>query len=154
MRSIGLAGVLVSCALTVNAQTFVAPAGVVNARTTSLAFHEQGKTSQNSYTFQKNVALWGFVGTYATTVMTAAAMNDSFIGTTAIPIVGPWITMARIEGGAGTYAPGGKPLLAAAGLVQDGLIVFALFAWSREGSFEQRVSFVPIPQAHGLSLVS
>jgi hypothetical protein len=107
---------------------------------------------RNPYTFHKRLALWSLAAAYTTTVMTSAAMDDDFIGTTALPVAGPWITMARIESGQGYYTNGGKPLLAAAGLVQGGLLIYALVSWAHESSYVPRVGVSPTINRPGFSV--
>lgn len=106
---------------------------------------------RNPYSTRKMIGGVGFVATYAGSVAGALAMDDDFIGTTAIPVVGPFVTVARIESDRrATYRPGGKGLLIASGVLQTGFLTYYVVNWSKGRSHRSRVALRPEPA--GLAL--
>ena len=81
----------------------------------------QSNGFNNPYTVHKKIASWGLASTMAATLVGSLAMNDEYFATTVIPVVGPFVTIVRIESDPNsTYLPGGKPLLIASGVTQTG----------------------------------
>ena len=70
-------------------------------------------------------------------------MNDGFFGTTAIPVVGPFITMTRVERDPNSYyLPSGKRLLIASGVAQIGFLVYFISTWAGEQSYNAEFSVI------------
>ena len=107
----------------------------------------QRKTTErpfNLYTMHKKISLWGLTSTWAATLVGALAMNDEFVGTTAIPVAGPFVTVVRIERDPNAYyRPGGKPLLIASGVVQTGFLIYFVASWAGEQSYHAKISVLP-----------
>lgn len=109
---------------------------------------------ENPYRSRRLTSASGFVATYFLTVLGAGAMGDSFFPVTAIPVVGPWMTLAVIQGSEGkfTFQSGGRALLVTSGLLQGALLISWLDAGSKEREWARRV--VVVPTADGVGLVA
>lgn len=113
----------------------------------------------NPWTIHKKVARYGLAGSMTATLIGSLAMDDDFFATTVIPVVGPFVTIVRIENDpASYYQPGGKPLLIASGVTQSAFLVYLIVAWIGESSYDarHRSNFSVLPAAghagRGLSL--
>jgi hypothetical protein len=102
------------------------------AMTTGAASEPAG----NPHARRRRIAGWALVGTYGATVLGAAAMGDALLQTTAVPVVGPWLTIGVISTSAGKFSfqPGARPLLMASGVAQGALVV----TWARALTAERR----------------
>jgi hypothetical protein len=71
-----------------------------------------------------------------------------------LPVVGPWVEMAIIEGDDGVYLPAGKGLLITSGLIQAGLLVYFIRSYSNQNSFASGFTVSPVlnPRGSGISL--
>ena len=79
----------------------------------------------NPHTIHRQIAALGLASTMAATLVGSLAMGDDYFATTVLPIVGPWVTMIRIENDPNSeYLPGGKPLLIASGILQGGFLIY------------------------------
>jgi len=93
----------------------------------------------NPWTIHKKVARYGLAGSMAATFVGSLAMDDVFFETTIIPVVGPFVTMVRIENDPTVYyRPGSKPLLIASGITQSAFLTYLVVAWIGETSYEAR----------------
>lgn len=107
----------------------------------------------NSYTLHRQISQWGLALTWASTAVGALAMNDDFVGTTAIPVVGPFVTVVRIEDDPNAYyRPGGKPLLISSGVVQTGFLIYFVASWASEKSYNSKISVLPSSRLKGASI--
>lgn len=97
------------------------------------------ENNYNPWTVHKKVASWGLAGSMSATMLGSLAMNDTYFGTTVIPVVGPFVTVVRIENDPNSfYRPGGKPLLIASGITQTAFLTYLTIAWIGETSYEGR----------------
>lgn len=77
---------------------------------------------------------------------------------TVIPVVGPFITILRIEDDPSAfYQPGGKPLLIAAGVSQSAFLVYFVTSLIGENSYRNRqrqtqFSVTPMMNGTGVSM--
>lgn len=91
----------------------------------------------NAGTIHKKVAQYGLAGSMAATFVGSLAMDDEFFETTVIPVVGPFVTMVRVESDPDIfYRPGGRPLLIASGVTQSAFLTYLVVAWIGETSYE------------------
>ena len=105
--------------------------------------------SPNPYMVHRKIAGWGLASTWGATVVGSLAMNDASFGTTAIPVIGPFVTMTRIESDPSLYyLPGGKPLLIASGVAQTGFLVYFIASWAGEQSHNYNPRFSIFPSSH------
>ena len=102
----------------------------------ALAAPLAAQEAENPWAQERRFAAYGLLGTWTATLVGSLATGDAFLGTTVIPVVGPWVTMTRVESGpAGEYVPGGKPLLITSGVLQTGLFVYLVYAWMNESTY-------------------
>lgn len=93
----------------------------------------------NPWSIHKKVARYGLAGSMAATLLGSLAMDDEFFATTVIPVVGPFVTIVRVENDpASYYEPGGKPLLIASGVTQSAFLIYLVVAWIGESSYDAR----------------
>lgn len=111
----------------------------------------QSDDFNNPYTVHKKIARWGLASTMAATLVGSLAMDDEYFATTVIPVVGPFITIVRIESDPySTYLPGGKPLLIASGVAQTGFLIYYIVSWAGEKSYNAKFSVLPSPNSVGV----
>lgn len=113
---------------------------------------EQRGATRNPFTSGRKAATWTLASIWGATFIGAAVMNDADLSTTALPVIGPWATIARVEGGSKIYQPGGKPLLIASGLAQVGALTFMLIELSKEHGYRGGAVAVA-PTWHGVEVV-
>jgi hypothetical protein len=113
----------------------------------------QSNGFNNPYTVHKKIASWGLASTMAATLVGSLAMNDDYFATTVIPIVGPFVTMVRIESDPNSsYLPGGKPLLIASGVAQTGFLIYFIASWAGENSYNAKFSVLPSSHSVGIEM--
>ena len=109
--------------------------------------------SPNPYMLHRQISSWGLASSWAATVVGSLAMEDVSFGTTAIPVIGPFVTMARIESDPSLYyLPAGKPLLIASGVAQTGFLVYFVASWAGEQSNNSRFSIIPSSRLVGATM--
>lgn len=107
----------------------------------------------NPYRIHRQIAGIGLGSAMAATLVGSLAMDDDYFATTVLPIVGPWVTMIRIENDPYSgYLPGGRPLLIASGLVQGGLLVYYVVSLVKEKSYNPTMAVQIYPNQKGFSL--
>ena len=88
--------------------------------------------------------------TWGLTVLGSAAMGDESVGTTVLPIVGPWVTIARIGSDDDMeYLSGGKGLLITAGILQAGLLSYFIASYLKQTSFSRGLTVSPMLNSSG-----
>lgn len=107
----------------------------------------------NPYTMHKKIARWGLASTMAATLIGSLAMNDAYFATTVIPVVGPFVTIVRIESNPNdSYLPGGKPLLIASGVAQTSFLIYFIASLAGENSYNAKFSVLPSSHSVGVTL--
>ena len=107
----------------------------------------------NPYTVHRQIACWGLVSTMAATLVGSLAMNDEFFATTIIPVVGPFVTIVRVENDPNSsYLPGGKPLLIASGVAQTGFLIYFVASWAGGKSYNAKFSVLPSSHLVGVTM--
>jgi hypothetical protein len=93
----------------------------------------------NPWTVHRKVAQYGLAGSMAATLLGSLAMQDEFFETTVIPVVGPFVTIARVEGNEQLfYRSGGKTLLIASGATQSAFLIYLVTAYIGETNYAGR----------------
>ncbi len=101
--------------------------------------------TKNPYRSHRWFGTWGLIGTWGLTVLGSAAMGDEMVETTVIPVVGPFITQARIEGENGEYLPGGKFLSTISGVTQSAFLVYTIVSAFMESNYNATHDVTVIP---------
>lgn len=113
----------------------------------------QSNGFNNPYTVHKKIASWGLASTMAATLIGSLAMNDDYFATTVIPVVGPFVTIVRIESNPNdSYLPGGKPLLIASGIAQTGFLIYFIASWAGKNSYNAKFSVLPSSHSVGIEM--
>lgn len=120
---------------------------------------DQAQHSQyNPWTIHRKISAIGFAGSMAATFVGSLAMEDEFFATTVIPVVGPFVTIARIENDPNSdYLPGGKQLLTASGIIQSAFAVYFVTSLIGESNYKGKylssnVSVAPIYASKGIGV--
>lgn len=93
----------------------------------------------NPWRIHRKVAQYGLGASIAATFVGALATDDELFETTIIPVVGPFVTMARIEGSDEYfYQSGGRTLLIASGVTQTAFLAYFVVALIGEKNFDGR----------------
>ena len=89
------------------------------------------------YKTMKNVGRYGWAAVAGLTLIGSAAMGDEMFATTVIPVVGPFVTIIRIENTpGGTYLPGGKGLLLTSGILQVSLFSYWMYYVIKDSNYK------------------
>ncbi len=110
----------------------------------------------NPYSTHKKISGYGLFISWALTALSSSAMGDEMFATTVIPVVGPFVTIQRIESDpyGGEYLPGGKELLTVSGIVQSTFAIYYIYSlisysnWSDQSRF----SITPTINYNGISI--
>jgi hypothetical protein len=114
----------------------------------------------NPWTIQRKIATYGLIGSWGVTLVGSLAMNDDDIGTTIIPVVGPFVSITRIENDPNQfYRPGGRQLLMTSGIVQSAFLIYLVVSLIGESNYHgthlsSNVTLAPTyaPKVFGLSM--
>lgn len=112
----------------------------------------------NPWTIHRKISAIGLAGSIAATLVGSLAMEDEFFATTVIPVVGPFVTIARIENDPNSfYQPGGKQLLTASGIIQSAFAVYFVTSLIGESNYKGKylssnISVAPIPTSNGVGV--
>jgi len=118
--------------------------------------NQSQQSEYNPWTIHRKISAIGFAGSMAATLVGSLAMDDEFFATTVIPVVGPFVTIARIENDPNSdYLPGGKQLLTASGILQSAFAVYFVTSLIGESNYKGRhlssnISVAPIPVSKGV----
>jgi hypothetical protein len=94
----------------------------------------------NRVSAHRQIAGAGLLATWLVTVVAAAAMKDDYISTTAIPVVGPFATISRVERDPFGYFEGGnKGLLITSGMMQTGFLIYLTAAFALRSAPSERL---------------
>lgn len=116
------------------------------------------QSEYNPWTIHKKISAIGFASSMAATFVGSLAMDDEFFATTVIPVVGPFVTIARIENDPNSfYQPGGKQLLTASGIIQSAFAIYFVTSLIGESNYKGKylssnVSVAPIPTSKGVGV--
>ena len=112
-----------------------------------------GVHPSNANTVHRQIAKWGLVSMMSATLVGSLVMDDEFAGTTLIPVVGPFVTLLRIEKDPNAfYRPGGKELLIASGVAQTGFLIYFIASWATEKSNNAKFTVSPSPRLVGATM--
>lgn len=127
----------------------------VTTEATSATVRFQDRSRILALRRRTKVAGIALASAWGLTVLGSAAMGDDTLGTTALPIVGPWVSMARVGSDDDLdYLSGGKGLLVTSGVIQAGLLVYFIASYSNQNSFASGFTVSPVlnPIGSGISL--
>jgi len=120
----------------------------VTAEATSATVRFQDRSQILALRKRTKVAGIALASAWGLTVLGGAAMYAT--ATTYLPIVGPWVTMARIEADDGQdYVPAGKGLLITAGILQAGLLSYFIASYLKQTSFSRGLTVSPMLNSSG-----
>lgn len=110
------------------------------------------KVDRNKPNFQKSICKKGLIYSWVFTVIGSGAMGDAFFATTVIPIIGPIVTIIRIENDPDSYyLSGGKELLTLSAILQTSFTL--CYLWSvADDSEEGGLSLYPTTDVFGLKI--
>jgi len=98
----------------------------------------------DKYKTQKNIGRYGWACIAGLTLIGSAVMGDEMFATTVIPVVGPFITILRIENDPNyTYFPGGQALLVSSGVLQMSFFSYWMYYLIKDSDYKSK---------HGLSI--
>ena len=129
--------------------------------TVSPATRTPQQISVNPSSVHKKISGIGLASVWGLTVIGSAAMEDDYLWTTVLPVLGPWVTMARVEDRSALeqllygdgYLPGGKASLIISGTLQGALLVYFVTSVIRNNSSSSsQFSVSPIFNARGNGL--
>ncbi len=115
----------------------------------------RGGYNPYKYKIQKDIGRYGWASVSAITLIGSAAMDDQMFSTTVIPVIGPFITIHRIESDPNlTYLPGGRELLITSGVLQVSFFSYWIYYIIKDSSYKAKYSFdiEPLKSNFGISL--
>ena len=122
----------------------------------SIASFENSMHFRNPYTIHKRISGYGLFTAWALTAIGSGAMGDNGFATTVIPVIGPFITMNRVESDPNkNYLPGGKDLLILSGTVQSAFALYYFYSIIASSKWEQteHISILPKFEYPGIFIV-
>jgi hypothetical protein len=102
-----------------------------NALISDFGTSEGKDTERNHIKTQRLVSGLGLAISYIGTVVVDLLFDDGYRRYTLIPVVGPWITLAKMARNHDPGWPGAKPLLVLSGLVQTGFATYFIISLTR-----------------------
>jgi hypothetical protein len=112
-----------------NLSIFVDPPG--KALMSDSNTFEVNNTELNRIRKQRLVSGLGLAVSWAGTVFVDLLRYDGYRSTTLIPVVGPWITLARMGSNHDPGWPGAKALLVLSGIAQTGFATYFIISLTR-----------------------
>lgn len=92
-------------------------------------FSKNPSYNKNPYNIHIKVSGYGLLTSWVVTALGSSIMGDTRLKTTIIPVVGPFITINKIENDPYSYyQPGGKALLTISGIVQSTFAVYSIIS--------------------------
>ncbi|MFA6618799.1 MAG: hypothetical protein WCT23_07015 [Candidatus Neomarinimicrobiota bacterium] len=105
----------------------------------------------NPYDTHKKIGGYGALASYGLTVLVAGLMRD--YATTAIPIIGPLISVIRVESNPFVnFYTGGKELLILSSVVQASFTTYYLIALTKSLQWESNSSFSIAPSTNSIGI--
>lgn len=105
------------------------------------------------YKTQKNIGRYGWASVAGLTLIGSAAMGDEMFATTVIPVVGPFVTMIRIENDPNsTYLPGGKELLITSGILQVSFFSYWMYYLIKDSNYKAKYGLIIKPNTINVGL--
>ena len=102
---------------------------------------------------QTKIAGIALASVWGTTVVVAAAVDDSAILATMLPVVGPFLAISAIQGDPQMdFITGGKEALIFAGLAQAGLAIWFLTSYRKQKAFTSGISVSPVFHPNGTGI--
>lgn len=100
-------------------------------------FYSNFPQNKNPYSIHKKIGGYGLFASWIITAIGSGIMGDELFGTTIIPVVGPFVTIIRVENTPrGTYLPGGKELLSTSGILQVSFFSYWMYYLIKESNYK------------------
>ncbi len=107
---------------------------------------ENQRKSLSSFDTNINIGKIGFLSSWGLTIFGAAAIGDEMLETTVIPVLGPFITMLRIEKDPDSdYLSGGKELLIISGTIQTFFFTYFAVSLTKKSKYMDQYGFYIAP---------
>ena len=104
------------------------------------------RKSLSSFDTNINIGKIGFLSSWGLTIFGAAAIGDEMLETTVIPVLGPFITMLRIEKDPDSdYLSGGKELLIISGTIQTFFFTYFAVSLTKKSKYMDQYGFYIAP---------
>ncbi|MBL7191347.1 hypothetical protein ISS30_06595 [bacterium] len=104
------------------------------------------RKSLSSFDTNINIGKIGFLSSWGLTIFGAAAMGDEMLETTVIPVLGPFITMLRVEKDPEKdYLSGGKELLIISGTIQTFFFTYFAVSSVKKSKYMDQYGFYIAP---------
>ena len=104
----------------------------------------------NKYKTKISIGRWGLFFSWLLTAAGSGAMGDEMFGTTVIPVVGPFVTMHRIESANLGYLSGGKELLIISGVVQSFFATYYVYYLIKDSEHRRKQGFSLQPNTNNI----
>ncbi len=101
------------------------------AMLSDLEASEKNDPERNRIRKQRLLSGLGLAASWVGTVVVDLLAEDGYRSTTMIPVVGPWITLARMASNNDPGWPGAKALLILSGVAQTGLATYFIISLTR-----------------------
>jgi hypothetical protein len=106
----------------------------------------------NGFMSHRRLAVSGLVVSYLVTVV-GAAMHDDYLSTTAIPVVGPFATVGRVDRDPlGFFEGHNRGLLITSGVIQTGFLTYLTAGLVVDALPNKKFAVQPAKNARGLAL--
>lgn len=105
------------------------------------------------YKTQKNIGSLGLAAAIGLTYIGSLAMGDEMFDSTVLPLVGPFVTISRIEKDPySDYLPGGKGLLLTSGILQVSLFTYWMYYLIADSDYKSKHRLSVIPNVNNVGL--
>jgi len=104
----------------------------------------------NKYITKISIGRWGLFFSWLLTAAGSSAMGDEMFETTVIPVVGPFVTMHRIESANLGYLSGGKELLIISGTVQSFFATYYVYYLIKDSKHRRKQGFSLQPNINNI----
>ncbi len=107
----------------------------------------------NPYGIHKKIGGYGALTSYGLTLLIGGLMGDYTFGTTAIPIIGPIVSVIRIENNPYAYfLPGGKELLILSSVIQTSFAAYYIYALISSNNWKSKSNFSVEPSQNNIGI--
>ncbi len=103
------------------------------------------------YKTQKNIGSLGLAAAIGLTYIGSLAMGDEMFDSTVLPLVGPFVTISRIEKDPySDYLPGGKELLLTSGILQVSFFSYWVYYLVKDSDYKSKHRLSVIPNVNNI----
>lgn len=108
---------------------------------------------KNPYSIHKKIGGYGALASYGLTILIGGLMWDYTYSTTVIPIIGPVISIIRVENNPFiTFMTGGKELFILSSAVQTSFTAYFIYALVKSSNWESRSGFSVEPSQNNIGI--